>query len=46
MNHHGGALGTMLRVFGLRYNADSAEDSWRRILSFFEQHLRPVPQSP
>jgi carboxymethylenebutenolidase len=42
MNNHGGALGTMLRVFGLRYDADSAEDSWRRILSFFEQHLGPT----
>ena len=40
MNRHGGPLGTTMRVFGVGYEPDSAEDSWRRILSFFERHLR------
>jgi carboxymethylenebutenolidase len=40
MNRHGGTLGTIVRVFGVGYEADSAEDSWCRILSFFERHLR------
>jgi carboxymethylenebutenolidase len=46
MNRHGGPLGTTMRVFGVGYEADSAEDSWRRILSFFEQHLRTDPPGP
>ena len=46
MNRHGGPLGTMLRVFGVGYDAEPAEDSWRRILSFFERHLRTDPQGP
>ncbi|MFZ0996185.1 MAG: dienelactone hydrolase family protein [Candidatus Dormiibacterota bacterium] len=39
MNRHGGALGAMVRVLGVGYEADSAEDAWRRILSFFDRHL-------
>jgi carboxymethylenebutenolidase len=45
MNRHGGALGAMMRVLGVGYEADSAEDAWRRILSFFERHLRIEVQS-
>jgi carboxymethylenebutenolidase len=45
MNRHSGALGAMLRVFGVGYEADSAEDAWRRILAFFERHLHTEVQS-
>lgn len=41
MNQHGGALGALTGAFGMRYEAASAEDSWRRILAFFAQHLEP-----
>jgi carboxymethylenebutenolidase len=40
MNHHGGPLGPMMRVLGVGYDAEAAEDSWRRILDFFGQHMR------
>jgi carboxymethylenebutenolidase len=40
MNQHSGALGSVLGVLGVRYDPGSAEDAWRRILAFFEQHLR------
>lgn len=46
MNNHSGKLGSMLRVFGLRYDSESAEDSWRRILTFFEQHLTTGSLAP
>jgi carboxymethylenebutenolidase len=39
MNHHGGALGAMVRIFGIGYEAEAAEDAWGRILSFFVRHL-------
>jgi carboxymethylenebutenolidase len=39
MNRHGGFLGAMLRIFGIGYDSEAAEDAWRRILSFFERHL-------
>jgi len=39
MNHHGGALGALTSSFDMRYDSASAEDSWRRILAFFEEHL-------
>jgi carboxymethylenebutenolidase len=45
LNRHGGALGAIVRIFGVGYEADSAEDAWRRILSFFERHLRAEVQS-
>ncbi len=44
MNRHDGALGAMVRVLGVGYEPDSAEDAWRRILSFFERHLRTQVQ--
>jgi hypothetical protein len=31
----------VLRFVGLHYHHPSAEDSWRRILSFFDAHLGP-----
>jgi carboxymethylenebutenolidase len=45
MNRYGGALGAMVRIFGVGYEADAAEDAWRRILSFFERHLGAEAQS-
>ena len=45
MNHHGGVLGAMARVLGVGYEAEAAEDAWRRILSFFEGYLRTEVQS-
>ncbi len=46
MNHHEGALAAlMIRVspMPLGYRAEAAEDSWRRILAFFEKHLGAAP---
>lgn len=37
-----GPLSPMLRVAGLGYHHPSAEDAWRRILSFFAEHLAPA----
>ena len=34
-----GPLAPVLRVAGLGYEAGSAEDAWRRIRAFFDQHL-------
>ena len=34
-----GPLGPVLRVAGLGYEAGSAEDAWRRIRAFFDEHL-------
>jgi len=39
----GSALGTLLFVAGFRYHHPSAEDAWRRILAFFDEHLRDAP---
>jgi carboxymethylenebutenolidase len=35
----GPALGPVLKFVGGNYHHDSAEDSWRRILDFFDRHL-------
>ncbi|HVC39023.1 MAG TPA: dienelactone hydrolase family protein [Candidatus Dormibacteraeota bacterium] len=40
MNRHDGRLGKVLGAVGMRYDEAAAEDSWRRILSFFDNHLR------
>jgi len=37
----GPALNPVLKFVGLNYHHPSAEDSWRRILSFFDAHLGP-----
>jgi dienelactone hydrolase len=34
-----GPLAPVLRVAGLGYEAASADDAWRRIRAFFEEHL-------
>lgn len=34
-----GALHVLTRVLGIRYDHDSAEDAWRRVLTFFAEHL-------
>jgi carboxymethylenebutenolidase len=35
----GPALGPLLRYVGMNYHHPSAEDSWRRILDFFDAHI-------
>jgi dienelactone hydrolase len=35
----GPGLGRVIRFVGLNYDHASAEDSWQRILAFFETHL-------
>ncbi|MGI8506859.1 MAG: dienelactone hydrolase family protein [Solirubrobacteraceae bacterium] len=35
----GAPLNPVLRFIGLHYHHPSAEDAWRRILTFFDQHL-------
>lgn len=44
MNHHEGQLAGFGKFTPLRagYNEDAAEDSWTRMLSFFEPYLRPT----
>lgn len=37
-----GPLVPVLRVAGMGYEAASAEDAWRRIRAFFDEHLRAV----
>jgi carboxymethylenebutenolidase len=36
----GPIFGTVLTVTGFNHHHSSAEDAWRRILSFFDEHLR------
>jgi carboxymethylenebutenolidase len=36
----GPALNPVLKFIGMHYDHPSAEDSWRRILAFFDAHLR------
>jgi carboxymethylenebutenolidase len=36
----GPALGPVVKFIGLNYDHPSAEDSWRRILTFFDAHIR------
>jgi carboxymethylenebutenolidase len=36
----GPGLGQLVRFVGMNYRHESAEDSWRRILDFFDVHLR------
>jgi dienelactone hydrolase len=41
MNRHGGVTATVERLLPTHggYDAQAAEDSWRRMLAFFERHL-------
>jgi carboxymethylenebutenolidase len=41
----GPLLGTVLTVTRFNHHHPSAEDAWRRILSFFGQHLHPADES-
>jgi carboxymethylenebutenolidase len=36
----GSVFGTVLAVTGFSHHHPSAEDAWRRILEFFDKHLR------
>jgi carboxymethylenebutenolidase len=40
LNRIGGPLNPLLSVVGLGYHHESAEDAWRRILTFFDRHMR------
>jgi carboxymethylenebutenolidase len=41
LNHNSGGVAFVLsKVFGAGYHGPSAEDAWRRILAFFDAHLR------
>ncbi|HET8980597.1 MAG TPA: dienelactone hydrolase family protein [Solirubrobacteraceae bacterium] len=40
MNRLSPALNPALKFIGMNYHHPSAEDSWRRILTFFDAHLR------
>ncbi len=40
----GAPLNPVLRFIGLNYHHPSAEDAWRRILTFFDQHLGSEPR--
>ena len=35
----GPGLGQLVKFIGMNYRHESAEDSWRRILDFFDVHL-------
>jgi carboxymethylenebutenolidase len=39
----GPALGPLVTIAGFNYHHPSAEDAWRRILTFFDAHLRDPP---
>ena len=46
MNHHEGLLPRLMAavpMMTMGYNAEAAEDSWKRMLAFFDEHL---PQAP
>jgi hypothetical protein len=36
----GPGFGQLVKFIGLDYRHEPAEDSWRRILDFFDAHLR------
>jgi len=38
--HNAGPLSPLEKVVGLNYDEAAAEDAWRRILRFFDEHLR------
>ena len=40
MNQHTGLWQALGRISGIGYHAASADDSWRRILAWFERYLR------
>ncbi len=42
----GPLLGQVLTVTGFNHHHPSAEDAWRRILTFFDEHLRTEPGPP
>lgn len=43
LNRHGFPFSAIGRVMGTGYQGEAAEDAWRRILSFFEMHLKGAP---
>jgi carboxymethylenebutenolidase len=40
LNHHDGWKAIVDRISGMGYHEASAEDAWRRIINFFERHVR------
>ena len=43
LNHHEGWYTALDRIGGLGHHDEAAEDAWRRIFEFFEQHLAAGP---
>ena len=43
MNRHDGWAMRMDRVLGVGFREDDADDAWRRIDAFFDEHLRVAP---
>jgi carboxymethylenebutenolidase len=40
LNHHSGPLAPVARVLGIGLHEPSADDAWRRVLAFFDLHVR------
>lgn len=45
MSAMAGPLGLLMRVQGMRADPDAAADAWRRVLAFFDEHLKGQPGS-
>jgi carboxymethylenebutenolidase len=43
LNRHSmGVLNPLIRVVGFNYDRSTSEDAWRRVLTFFAEHLEPA----
>lgn len=40
--HNLGPLSPLVRIAGFNYDHSTSEDAWRRVLSFFDEHLQPA----
>jgi carboxymethylenebutenolidase len=43
LNNHHDAFFKMMKVFGIAYHEPSAQDARRRIVAFFNAHLKSQP---
>ena len=41
-----GPFGPAVKILGLNYEHDAAQDAWSRILDFFDEHLRAPDRTP